>query len=509
MTERRWLALALPLFPVEVARRGQRPDEAGRPLALVERKGGSLIVRAASREALAQGVRAGSTHAQALAAAPDLVVRERREETERDALLALARWASFALAPRPSVDEARHALLVDVTGTELVHGSEPALLEHALARLAALGHEARGAIAATPLAALALADEGALRRKDPLVAPPGRTRAALEPLSPRALGLDPRTLETLAGLGIRTLGELLCLPRTTLPARFGPELPLALERALGERPHGLVPVRFPDEVRERLVLEGGTDRLEDLCLALEEVAGRALERVLAEGRAPRTLELAFDREGAPRAVFPLALAAPVSRKKPLVALLRDRLERLDLAHPVLALEVVVRDAGRRPERQGLLFSARDQGGDDADLAVLLARLEGRLGARNVLRARLVPDHRPERAFAYEPATAPRPKKARARPPAEPPAGPRPLRLLARPQRIDVALASDGSPGRVAISGRALAVVRAVGPERLETGFWDGHEVRRDYWVVADGEGRERWIYRELESEAWFLHGLYD
>ena len=97
--ERRWLALALPLFPVEVARRGSHGlDEpsgarrgAAKPLALVERKGGSLYVVAASLEALEGGVRAGSTHAHALAAVPELVVRERKPEAERDALLALGR----------------------------------------------------------------------------------------------------------------------------------------------------------------------------------------------------------------------------------------------------------------------------------------------------------------------------------------------------------------------------------------------------------------------------------
>jgi protein ImuB len=52
-------------------------------------------------------------------------------------------------------------------------------------------------------------------------------------------------------------------------------------------------------------------------------------------------------------------------------------------------------------------------------------------------------------------------------------------------------------------------VAALGPERIEVGFWDGEEVRRDYWIVADEGGRERWVYRALDSERWFLHGLFD
>ena len=140
-------------------------------------------------------------------------------------------------------------------------------------------------------------------------------------------------------------------------------------------------------------------------------------------------------------------------------------------------------------RQGDLFALRQDNSED-DLACLIARLEGRLGAREVARVELVAEHRPERAFGWRPAAEP----AKAAPDTLAP-GRRPTRLLARP---------------VALGEVQLARFTSMkGPERIETGFWDGAEARRDYWIAADAEARESWIFQELDSGRWFLHGLFD
>jgi protein ImuB len=48
-----------------------------------------------------------------------------------------------------------------------------------------------------------------------------------------------------------------------------------------------------------------------------------------------------------------------------------------------------------------------------------------------------------------------------------------------------------------------------GPERIETGWWDGREVARDYYVARDDSGAELWVYRErLPPHAWYLHGVF-
>jgi protein ImuB len=49
----------------------------------------------------------------------------------------------------------------------------------------------------------------------------------------------------------------------------------------------------------------------------------------------------------------------------------------------------------------------------------------------------------------------------------------------------------------------------AGPERIETGWWDGDEVRRDYYVAANARGETFWIFREHGDPAgWYLHGVF-
>ncbi len=398
------------------------------------------------------------------------------------------------LSPRVSVSDERRAVLADVKGMEHVHGSEERLLARALGDLGAFGYEVRGAIADTPLAALALGWHGPERA----IAAPGRTLEALSALPPRALALEETALSRLAAVGIETIGELAALPRRTLPSRFGESVLAALDRALGARPDVLVAERPPETVHERLLLEGATDSLEALAAALEDLSRRALAVLAASSEAARAVELSFRHEDGAPTRFEVRLAAPIARPGALLSVLRERLERVDLARPVLAVDLRVLEAARIALRQGDLFVR--EGGGEEDLACLFARLEGRLGARSVARVELVAEHRPERAVAWIPAA----ERARADPGALA-AGRRPTRLLARPAPLAVQEDAHGEP--LAMSGRPLRAAR--GPERIETGFWDGPEVRRDYWIVADEDWRESWIFRELDSGRWFLHGVFD
>jgi len=73
-------------------------------------------------------------------------------------------------------------------------------------------------------------------------------------------------------------------------------------------------------------------------------------------------------------------------------------------------------------------------------------------------------------------------------------------LLQRPQRL---ITAEGYP---TLQG-ALAL--AAGPERIEAGWWDGEEVRRDYYVATNVRGETFWIFQEhRDLSAWFLHGVF-
>ena len=87
---------------------------------------------------------------------------------------------------------------------------------------------------------------------------------------------------------------------------------------------------------------------------------------------------------------------------------------------------------------------------------------------------------------------------------------RPLRINP-PIRIEVELVNAGDSPLAAFhwQRRRHAVDRWWGPERIETGWWRGGIVRRDYYRVETTTGRRVWLFRDLVGGGWFLHGSFE
>ena len=68
---------------------------------------------------------------------------------------------------------------------------------------------------------------------------------------------------------------------------------------------------------------------------------------------------------------------------------------------------------------------------------------------------------------------------------------------------------EGPPLRFPFRGEEHRVARAWGPERIETGWWRGPPVARDYYRVATTAGRRFWLFRRLDDGRWFLHGAFE
>jgi protein ImuB len=61
-------------------------------------------------------------------------------------------------------------------------------------------------------------------------------------------------------------------------------------------------------------------------------------------------------------------------------------------------------------------------------------------------------------------------------------------------------------------GRALQLL--AGPERIETGWWDGALATRDYFIAQAADGSLVWVYRarlpvsDANEALWFLQGRF-
>ena len=82
-------------------------------------------------------------------------------------------------------------------------------------------------------------------------------------------------------------------------------------------------------------------------------------------------------------------------------------------------------------------------------------------------------------------------------------------LHSQPQSLEVVcVAPDGPPQFVWLDSRRERIIHCAGPERIETLWWRGPSVRRDYYRIATQSGSHLWIFRRLPDARWFLHGTF-
>jgi protein ImuB len=493
------------------------------PLALLD----GHRVAAANAAARRLGVEPGCKRATALALAPGL--RFGGADAGRDAQ-ALRMLAHAALAFTPMVaidlDGGLPCVLLEVQGSLRYFGGLARLQQRLCAAVAALppyAFEHRLASAPTAAGAALLArwrggfELGAHARG--LAA----LQALLDPAPLALFGPARAQAEALQDMGLRTLGDLRRLPRAAAARRFGPALLAAIDRARGDAPDPREPVQPEATFDARLELPERADRSEQLLAAAALLLARLV--AWAQARQARvgafTLLLRHEPRHRADAATPaatelaVALAEPSNDPRHLQLLLRERLAQLVLPAPVLELRLRLRcdrlPSGPAPNAE--LFPAPAAAHEG--LARLIERLQARLGPGRVQQPVPVADHRPERCTAWRPAggaaaapsaagaaiAAPAPSTATAPGPAAPT---RPVWLLVQPQPLPERRSApwlDGGPLQL-----------LAGPERIESGWWDGTPALRDYFIARTGDAALVWIYRARlpgsDAGGWFLHGRF-
>lgn len=478
-----WLALHFPRLSLDVF--PQRSADG--PCAVASGVRRPEVVTADHR-ALSLGVVPGMRVAAAIALAPGLRVVPRSLQREAEALKGIATWAvqftpDLSLAPPAS-------LLLEVGGCLRLFGGLRSLSQRLADGLAGLGFEVVPATAPTPAGALTLARAGVQAEATDMAALEGQLR--ILPIG--ALDYPQAVLADLAAMGVRTLGDCLRLPRDGLGRRFGQGLPETLDRLLGRLPDPRPPFTPAESFVSELPLAATVRDVEALLFGLRrqlaELSGWLAARHAGVRRLTLSLLHATPR---PPSRVGLTLAVPGRDPAHLLALFRERLERLQLSAGVDGLALAVDElAPLIPGNLALFGDAGVRREDDLrDRLKLVERLRARLGQAAVGSLATHPEHRPELAW--------------------------------REAEVGVETATDGFPTRpvwllpqprpLARRGRAPwldgPLVLQAGPERIESGWWDGDDVRRDYYLAQAADGARLWIYREHGVDGgWFLHGLF-
>ena len=492
-----WIAVCLPELPLEVA----AADSV--PLAVCD----ASHVLLANHSARQIGVQNRMRRATALAICPHLHIKLRAHAQENDALRTIAAWAqrftpNVALVPSCEETDAElsSGLLLEISGSVKLFDGHARIIRNLRAGLAQQGYAAQIALAPVPQAAWMLSR--AARHGEVLqVNDVSDLPAALADLPAWLLGPGRPHWDALRGIGVTRIADLRQLPRSGIARRFSARLLDELDRALGRKPDPRVWFVAPPVFEAKLELLARVDHAEALLFAARRMLVQMTGWLAARHAATRTIEFTLIHEDRAPSPLMLHLADASHDEERMTSLLRELLGRTQLAAPVYELHLRCAQIVPMQLSHGELFATAR--GEQEGLLRLIERLQARLGPEAVTQLEPHDDHRPEHAFREVPIDDVS-RTASSRRSDAGDSVPRPLWLLSDPIPL---VEHQHRP----VYGTPLTLVS--GPERIESGWWDGQWAERDYFVARDEQHALLWIFRPRVPEPamrahWYLHGKF-
>jgi protein ImuB len=383
--------------------------------------------------------------------------------------------------------ELPNALLLEIKGSLKLFGSLKHLHTDIDACWRRLELPAHSATAPSTLAALWLARAATSLHIEDLGTLPGH----LAKLPIACTAWDIARLQTLRAMGVTRMGDLLRLPRAGLARRLGTaavlDLDIALARQFAPRRAFVPRERF----RERCDFESEIETVAYLEKALEPLIARCAQFLRERQAGVQALRLKLRHRAGPATRVQLGLASVTSERRRLLDVVTQKLSRLELSAPVRGMELL--SGSLQPLSAGSLdvFAGSAGAGGRDSVPQLIERLRARLGEDAVYGVVSIPEHRPEAAWRriHE------------------------LRLASVLRGgADQVMAGQGMPRPVWLLDAPLplesGVVLEQGPERIESGWWDGKGVARDYYTARYSHGAKLWVFQERQSKRWYVHGMF-
>ena len=395
--------------------------------------------------------------------------------------------------------EPPNALLLEIKGSVKLFGSLQRLHADMDACWRQLALRAFSATAPSTLGALWLARAGDPLQIENVEALPGHL--AKVPIACTAWGDE--LLQTLRAMGVTRLGELMRLPRTGLARRLHPAVVQELDIALARQPaprRAFVP---RERFRERCDFETEIEHVAYLEKALEPLIERCAQFLLKRQAGVQALQLRLRHRSVPPTRVQLGLASITSERRRLSDVLCQKLCRLELKAPVRGMELISGPLRGLSASSLDAFAELNRAGSRDSAPQLVERLRARLGEEAVYGVCLNPEHRPEAAWRRV----------------------HDLRLTAAP-KVEEGVIDQDMPRPVWLLNEPLPLTKPEllqGPERIESGWWDGKGVARDYYVARQPAGRPQgegqdgpspsqgirlWVFQERHSKRWYVHGVF-
>ena len=446
----------------------------------------------------------------------------------------------FAHGFSPLVEEAdRDTVVMDIAGCELLFGRPDAIARRIARRASEMGHGANVAVARNPDAAI----HAARWLPGITVIPPGEEseylgKLPLNGLYAKLAGVDSdraaAILETVELWGVKNFGDLAALPEAGISERLGPDgvrLQM-LARGTGNRP--LTVKGFELGFEKFVVLDDPIALVEPLSFIIAGLLNQLCANLQAYALATNELRLRLKLENKTEIYRTLCLPFPMRDQRVLLRLLVLEIEADPPQAAVVEASIKAEPSKPRSTQNGLFQPLAPE---PEKLELTIARIAKLVGAHNVGSPETLNTHRPGafRIRKFRVLGNPHSKsrggfKPRSK---QPPTGSggskrKPgFRVFSPPLQAEVH-APSGHPARISTrrtnsansANRANSatningkVMRSAGPWRTTGDWWADDAWARDEWDVAIGtstseQGLYR-IYKDLQTGAWFVEGMYD
>ena len=427
-------------------------------------------------------------------------------------------------------------LLLDITGCGPLFGGESSLAERLLRHIRVAGFHPRVAISESVASAWALVHTDGFiqmlhrssRRQQETtrkiewdlpvtIIPSGQAYTSLQSLPLEAGRLSPDDTDLLRQLGVTTLGRLLQLPLDDLPSRLSRGALSRIRQLRGDHDELITPLPERIPVAAAWTAENPVTTVQTLRQVQRHLCEKISEQLSRRHIGATRLECQLLTETGGIILLNTDFVRPVQSAGQLTELLGLRLESVTINRPIVKVTVCASITPVPPACQRDLFDSREHLSPQEELATLINRLSNRLDHSAAATVEATEDVRPEFTFRLRPLLGDDGQDLRDRihrlvtsetSPIPSLCFHRPVRLLTTPEAVTAVDESLLTSGFV-LRGRRENVSGVVGPERLQTGWWEDVGASRDYYRITTRSGSRYWMYQELRTRHWFLHGVFD
>jgi protein ImuB len=468
----RWACLLFPHLALDaVLRRHPAPDA---PLALVTGPAHRRVLFAVNTAAAALALRSGMSVTAAQAITTTCALTEYDEEATARCRRLLAAWG-YRFSSLVSTDFSG-AIVLEVEQSLMLFGPWPRFEARLREELNDLGFRHRIVVAPNAYAARTLAN-----LHDGMGVDDSTMERALGQVPVESSGLDADVATAFARMGLRRLRQVFALPRDTIARRFPPTVLAHLDALRGADKTPLTCYQPPDWFDEKIEFDHEVELHTALLFPLRRLTSDLGAYLSGRDGGVERFVLRFEHESVPATQIVVGLLAPERNPNTLFDLARGRLEQAEIAAPVRGMRLTARELPPFVPASRDLFDMRAQ--QTMPWEQLRERLRARLGDDAVHGLSTQLDHRPELAWSEE-----------------------------GPGKVAPIALADLRPGWLlerAIPWRGPAPRILAGPERIESGWWDSSDVRRDYYLVESNTGQRAWVYSALnEIGPFMIHGWF-